>query len=85
MAVAGDGLEKLEDMIVRQAEATAAQVAAAKAAIGNVIFGQQLPRLATSTRWPGWRGRQAQQYGWRRAPAGAGAPTAWPPTRPPGN
>src|SRR5205823_6194927 len=41
MAVAGDGLEKLEDMIVRQAEATAAQVAAAKAAIGNVIFGQQ--------------------------------------------
>src|SRR5438094_7199498 len=41
MAVATDGLEKLEDMIVRQAEATAAQVAAAKAAIGNVIFGQQ--------------------------------------------
>src|SRR5215831_5441626 len=41
MAVAGDGLEKLEDMIVRQAEATAAQVAAAKAAIGNVIFGQE--------------------------------------------
>src|SRR4030095_7950018 len=40
MAVAGDGLEKLEDMIVRQAEATGAQVAAAKAAIGNVIFGQ---------------------------------------------
>ena len=42
MAVAdGEGLEKLEDMIVRQAEATAAQVAAAKAAIGNVIFGQE--------------------------------------------
>src|ERR671937_663867 len=41
MAVAGDGLEKLEDMIVRQAEATGAQVAAAKAAIGNVIFGQE--------------------------------------------
>src|SRR5207245_10985659 len=40
MAVATDGLEKLEDMIVRQAEATGAQVAAAKAAIGNVIFGQ---------------------------------------------
>src|SRR6266480_6901497 len=40
MAVAGDGLEKFEDMIVRQAEATGAQVAAAKAAIGNVIFGQ---------------------------------------------
>src|SRR5207237_9290387 len=41
MAVAGDGLEKLEDMIVRQAEATGAQVAAAKAAIGAVIFGQE--------------------------------------------
>src|SRR5215211_3278956 len=41
MAVAGDGLEKFEDMIVRQAEATAAQVAAAKAAIGHVIFGQE--------------------------------------------
>src|SRR6476659_990568 len=41
MAVAGDGLEKFEDMIVRQAEATGAQVAAAKAAIGNVIFGQE--------------------------------------------
>jgi MoxR-like ATPase len=41
MAVASEGLEKLEDMIVRQAEATGAQVAAAKAAIGNVIFGQE--------------------------------------------
>src|SRR5229473_1186113 len=40
MAVATEGLEKLEDMIVRQAEATGAQVAAAKAAIGGVIFGQ---------------------------------------------
>src|SRR5436309_12833671 len=40
MAVAGDGLEKFEDMIVRQAEATGAQVAAAKAAVGNAIFGQ---------------------------------------------
>src|SRR5213079_2869008 len=40
MATATDGLENLEDMIVRQAEATGAQVAAAKAAIGNVIFGQ---------------------------------------------
>src|ERR1700747_3102380 len=40
MAVATEGLEKLEDMIVRQAEATGAQVAAAKAAIGAVIFGQ---------------------------------------------
>src|SRR6266478_8689645 len=41
MAVATEGLEKLEDMIVRQAEATGAQVAAAKAAIGGVIFGQE--------------------------------------------
>jgi MoxR-like ATPase len=41
MAVAaGDGLEKLEDMIVRTAETTAANVRAAKAAIGTVIFGQ---------------------------------------------
>src|SRR3954464_5082075 len=41
MAVATEGLEKLEDMIVRQAEATGAQVAAARAAISNVIFGQE--------------------------------------------
>jgi MoxR-like ATPase len=41
MAVAGNEVEKLDDMIVRQAEATGAQVAAAKAAIGNVIFGQE--------------------------------------------
>src|ERR1700726_5050567 len=41
MAVATEGLEKLEDMIVRQAEATGAQVASAKAAIGAVIFGQE--------------------------------------------
>ena len=41
MAAAGDGLEKLEDMIVRAAESTGAQVAAAKAAIGKVIFGQE--------------------------------------------
>src|SRR5262245_42803419 len=38
---ATEGLEKLEDMIVRQAEATGAQVAAAKSAIGAVIFGQE--------------------------------------------
>ncbi len=36
----GDGLEKLEDMIVRAAESTADHVRAAKAAIGTVIFGQ---------------------------------------------
>src|ERR1700752_5185970 len=41
MAAAGDGREKLEDMIVRAAEATGAQAAAAKAAIGKVIFGQE--------------------------------------------
>jgi MoxR-like ATPase len=41
MAAAGEGLEKLEDMIVRAAESTSAQVAAAKAAIGKVIFGQE--------------------------------------------
>jgi MoxR-like ATPase len=40
MAVAGEGLEKLEDMIVRAAESAAAHVRAAKAAIGTVIFGQ---------------------------------------------
>ena len=41
MAVAGgESIEKLEDMIVRTAEATAAHVRAAKDAIGAVIFGQ---------------------------------------------
>ncbi len=39
-AASGDGLEKLEDMIVRTAETTAAHVRAAKAAISTVIFGQ---------------------------------------------
>jgi MoxR-like ATPase len=37
---AGDSLEKLEDMIVRAAESTAAHVRAAKDAVGTVIFGQ---------------------------------------------
>jgi MoxR-like ATPase len=37
---AGDSLEKLEDMIVRAAETTAAHVRAARDAIGAVIFGQ---------------------------------------------
>ncbi len=42
MAVAaGEAIEKLDDMIVRQAETTGAQVAAAKTAIGKVIFGQE--------------------------------------------
>ena len=40
-AASGEGLEKLEDMIVRAAETTAAHVRAAKAAIGAVIFGQE--------------------------------------------
>src|ERR1700760_2500600 len=35
-----EGLEKLEDMIVRAAETTATHVQAAKTAIGAVIFGQ---------------------------------------------
>jgi MoxR-like ATPase len=39
-AATGDNLDKLEDMIVRAAETTAAHVRAAKAAIGAVIFGQ---------------------------------------------
>src|SRR5713226_6045956 len=38
---AGEVLEKLDDAIVRQAEATAEHVRAAKGAIGNVIFGQE--------------------------------------------
>src|ERR1700720_270619 len=41
MATPTESLEKLEDAVVRQAEAIAAQVAAAKAAIGTVIFGQE--------------------------------------------
>jgi MoxR-like ATPase len=41
MAMPGEGLEKLDDMIVRAAESTAARVRSAKAAIGAVIFGQE--------------------------------------------
>jgi MoxR-like ATPase len=42
MAVAGgDGVEKLEDMIVRAAETTSTHIAGAKTAVGNVIFGQE--------------------------------------------
>ena len=40
-AAGGEGLEKLEDMIVRAAELTADHVRAAKAAIATVIFGQE--------------------------------------------
>lgn len=40
MAVSGENLEKLEDMIVRAAETTAAHVRAARTAVGTVIFGQ---------------------------------------------
>ena len=40
-AATGEGVEKLEDMIVRAAETTATHIAAAKAAIGAVIFGQE--------------------------------------------
>jgi MoxR-like ATPase len=39
-AAGGEGIEKLEDMIVRTAEATAEHVRAAKTAIGTIIFGQ---------------------------------------------
>jgi MoxR-like ATPase len=39
-SASGEGLEKIEDMIVRAAETAAAHVRAAKAAIGTVIFGQ---------------------------------------------
>jgi MoxR-like ATPase len=39
-APSGESIEKLEDMIVRAAETTAANVRAAKAAISTVIFGQ---------------------------------------------
>ncbi len=43
MAVSGgESLDKLEDMIVRTAESTAAHARAAKDAIGQVIFGQDL-------------------------------------------
>src|SRR5690348_7910321 len=39
--MAAEVIEKLDDMIVRQAEATGTQVAAGKEAIGKVIFGQE--------------------------------------------
>jgi MoxR-like ATPase len=42
VSASGESLEKLEDMIVRAAESTAASVRAAKAAIGSVIFGQDI-------------------------------------------
>jgi MoxR-like ATPase len=41
MAVAGEGLDKFEDMIVRAAETTAGHIQAAKTAISTVIFGQE--------------------------------------------
>src|SRR3954451_2430240 len=40
-APGGESIEKLEDMIVRTAETTAAHVRAARDAIGTVIFGQE--------------------------------------------
>ena len=39
--MAGESLEKFEDMVVRAAETTAAHARAARAAIGAVIFGQE--------------------------------------------
>ena len=44
----GESPEKLEDMIVRAAESTAAHAQAAKAAIGASAW----PRLSRSARWP---------------------------------
>jgi MoxR-like ATPase len=41
-SASGESLEKLEDMIVRSAETTAQHVRAAKSAIGDVIFGQEV-------------------------------------------
>src|SRR6202162_3820100 len=41
MSLPGEGLEKLEDMIVRAAETTAAHIKSAQAAISDVIFGQE--------------------------------------------
>src|SRR3974390_1054533 len=41
-AIGGESLDKLEDMIVRTAEATAAHVRAAKEGICTVIFGQEI-------------------------------------------
>ena len=41
MSLPGEGLEKLEDMIVRAAETTAAHIRSAKSAISAVIFGQE--------------------------------------------
>src|SRR2546428_7690635 len=41
VAATGEGLEKLEDMIVRTAETASAHIRAAKSAIGTVIFGQE--------------------------------------------
>src|ERR1700756_2623209 len=40
MSSPSEGLDKLEDMIVRAAESTAANIRSAKAAITAVIFGQ---------------------------------------------
>ena len=54
-ATGGEGLEKLEDMIVRTAESTASHVQDAKAAVGKVVFGQE--------RWSSWRWRRS----WRAA------------------
>src|SRR2546430_13246702 len=42
MMASSEGLEKLEDMIVRAAESTSAHIRAARTAIGAVIFGQDL-------------------------------------------
>src|SRR3981081_3260775 len=61
MAAAGGEVEKLDDMIVRQAEATGAQVAAAKEAIGRGVFGQE--RVVEQALIPGLCGGHALLIG----------------------
>ncbi|MDP1159506.1 hypothetical protein Q6257_28600, partial [Klebsiella variicola] len=39
--MAAEGVEKLEDVIVRSAEQVAANIKTAKEAIGTIIFGQE--------------------------------------------
>jgi MoxR-like ATPase len=40
-AAGGEGLDRIEDIVVRAAESSAVHIAAAKSAIGTVIFGQE--------------------------------------------
>ena len=85
MAVAGgDGVEKLEDMIVRAAETTATHIAAAKAAIGNGDLrpggGGRADAHHRALRRPRHAGRRARP---RQDQAGRGARHRARPRRPP--